>query len=104
MPITLEMTKFAYAKSVEVHQDMLSPIEAVKSIVAVVYEDFEQELNLHFVGITRAKNYCVLVTSNSRLNGNYDVKQGNPSQFLSLPGLDGLLKKSGKNFSRLYFH
>lgn len=30
------MTKFAYAKSVEVHQDMLSPVEAVNSIVAVV--------------------------------------------------------------------
>lgn len=62
----------------------------VQGCYDVVYDDFEQELNLHFVGITRAKNYCVLVTSNSRLNGNYDVKQGNPSQFLSLPGLDGL--------------
>ena len=62
----------------------------VQGCYDVVYDDFEQELNLHFVGITRAKNYCVLITSNSRLNGNYDVKKGNPSQFLSLPGLDGL--------------
>tara|TARA_R110001583_G_scaffold26533_16_gene95579 strand:+ start:21815 stop:23473 length:1659 start_codon:yes stop_codon:yes gene_type:complete len=62
----------------------------VQGCYDVVYDNWEQELNLHFVGITRAKNYCVLVTSNSRLNGNYDVKQGNPSQFLSLPGLDGL--------------
>jgi len=56
----------------------------------VIYDNWEQELNLHFVGITRAKNYCILVTSNSRLNGNYETKQGKPSQFLSLPGLDGL--------------
>jgi DNA helicase-2/ATP-dependent DNA helicase PcrA len=57
-----------------------------------VFDDWEQELNLHFVGITRAKEYCVLVTSNNRLNGKHEVKQGNPSQFLSLPGLDGLYR------------
>jgi DNA helicase-2/ATP-dependent DNA helicase PcrA len=56
----------------------------------VVYDDWDQELNLHYVGITRAKNYCVLVTSLNRLNGEYKLKAGNPSQFLSLPGLDGL--------------
>ncbi|KPU83013.1 hypothetical protein JI57_02790 [Psychromonas sp. PRT-SC03] len=62
----------------------------VQGCYDVVYDNWDQELNLHFVGITRAKNYCVLVTSNSRLNGNYEVKQGKSSQFLSLPGLDGL--------------
>jgi DNA helicase-2/ATP-dependent DNA helicase PcrA len=56
----------------------------------VIYDNWDQELNLHYVGITRAKKYCVLVTSLNRLNGEYKVKTGNPSQFLSLPGLDGL--------------
>jgi DNA helicase-2/ATP-dependent DNA helicase PcrA len=58
----------------------------------VVYDDWDQELNLHYVGITRAKNYCVLVTSLNRLNREYEIKIGNPSQFFSLPGLDGLYK------------
>ena len=56
----------------------------------VVYDDWDQELNLHYVGITRAKNYCVLVTSLNRFNRDHELKRGNPSQFLSLPGLDGL--------------
>lgn len=56
----------------------------------VVYDDWDQELNLHYVGITRAKKHCVLITSLNRLNGEYELKTGKPSQFLSLPGLDGL--------------
>ncbi|MEZ9861547.1 UvrD-helicase domain-containing protein [Vibrio breoganii] len=64
----------------------------VRGCFDVIYDNWEQELNLHFVGITRAKNYCVLVTSNSRLNRDYETKTGNPSQFFSLPGLDGLYR------------
>ena len=64
----------------------------VRDCFDVIYDNWEQELNLHFVGITRAKNYCVLVTSTSRLNRDYETKTGNPSQFFSLPGLDGLYK------------
>ncbi|WP_428818761.1 UvrD-helicase domain-containing protein [Microbulbifer sp. MCCC 1A16149] len=64
----------------------------VRGCFDVIYDNWEQELNLHFVGITRAKNYCVLVTSNSRLNRAYETKTGNPSQFFSLPGLDGLYR------------
>lgn len=62
----------------------------VEGCYDVIFDNWEQELNLHFVGITRAKKYCVLVTSNRRLNRDYEKKAGNPSQFLSLPGLDGL--------------
>ena len=64
----------------------------VRGCFDVIYDNWEQELNLHFVGITRAKNYCVLVTSSSRLNRDYETKTGNPSQFFSLPGLDGLYR------------
>lgn len=56
----------------------------------VHYDNWEQELNLHFVGITRAKKHCILVTSSNRLNYQYQVKNGNPSQFFDLPGLEGL--------------
>lgn len=55
-----------------------------------VFDDWDQELNLHYVGITRAKKYCVLVTSNRRINSQRQERLGKPSQFLSMPGLDGL--------------
>ena len=58
----------------------------------VVYDNWEQELNLHFVGITRAINYCVLITSTNRINSQHQIKNANPSQFLSMPGLGGLYR------------
>lgn len=64
----------------------------VQGCFDVVYDNWEQELNLHFVGVTRAKNHCVLITSTNRLNRDNETKIGNPSQFFSLPGLDGLYK------------
>lgn len=51
---------------------------------------WEQELNLHFVGITRAKKYCILVSSTRRLNSNNEEKSGHKSQFMNLQGLAGL--------------
>lgn len=54
------------------------------------FDNWEQELNLHFVGITRAKEYCILVSSTRRLNSNDEEKSGNKSQFMTLPGLAGL--------------
>ncbi len=58
----------------------------------VVYDNWEQELNLHFVGITRAREHCILMTSSNRLNYQHQTKRGNPSQFFDLSGLDGLYK------------
>ncbi len=55
-----------------------------------IYPDLEQNLNLHYVGITRAKNACYLIYSNRRLNSNDENKQGRPSLFLQKDGLDGL--------------
>lgn len=57
-----------------------------------VYPDLEQDLNLHYVGITRAKNACVLIHTTQRINSLGAVKRADPSAFLSLPGLDELYK------------
>lgn len=57
-----------------------------------VFSDWEQELNLHYVGITRAKKLCILVSSNTRINLNGETKNGVKSQFMNLKGLDGLYK------------
>lgn len=55
-----------------------------------VYPSLEQDLNLHYVGITRAKSACILAYSTRRLNNAGQNKKGNPSVFLGLRGLDGL--------------
>jgi DNA helicase-2/ATP-dependent DNA helicase PcrA len=54
------------------------------------YENWTQDLNLHYVGITRAKNSCVLISSTKRYNFNDELKNGNKSQFMNLKGLNGL--------------
>lgn len=57
-----------------------------------VYPELEQDLNLHYVGITRAKNACILIHTTERINAQDAVKRADPSIFLSLPGLDKLHK------------
>ncbi|WP_417852389.1 3'-5' exonuclease [Vibrio europaeus] len=52
--------------------------------------DYEQELNLLFVGITRAINHCFLITTASSLNSNLELKNGAPSVFMELPNIKGL--------------
>ncbi len=49
-----------------------------------IYGSWNQDLNLHYVGVTRAKKACVLCTSTKRTNGQDEQKNGNPSEFLSL--------------------
>ncbi|EFU40903.1 hypothetical protein PVOR_18694 [Paenibacillus vortex V453] len=48
------------------------------------YPEAIQDLNLHYVGITRAKKCCVLCTSTVRVNGKGETKTGDPSIFLQL--------------------
>ncbi|RMO78293.1 UvrD-helicase domain-containing protein [Pseudomonas syringae group genomosp. 3] len=55
-----------------------------------VFPDWDQDLNLHFVGVTRAKKWCVLITSTQRLNFEGDTKRGAASQFMNIPGVAGL--------------
>ncbi|HCF3403496.1 ATP-dependent helicase [Pseudomonas aeruginosa] len=57
-----------------------------------VFPDWDQELNLHFVGVTRARKWCVLITSDKRINSEHNIKKGSPSQFLRLPGITGLYR------------
>lgn len=52
------------------------------------YTEYEQNLNLHYVGVTRAEEACILLTSTKRHNGRGDEKQGIDSEFLSLNGLN----------------
>jgi len=51
------------------------------------YVSFEQDLNLHYVGITRAKKACVLCTSTKRTNGQFQQKNGSLSEFFAINNL-----------------
>ena len=57
-----------------------------------IYPSYQQDLNLHFVGITRAKKACYLIHSDRRLNNASENKQGAPSNFLYKNGIDGLFR------------
>ncbi|MBQ5946302.1 UvrD-helicase domain-containing protein [Massilia sp. ST3] len=55
-----------------------------------VFENEQECLNLHYVGITRAQAACVLLTSTQRYNFANQVKNARSSQFFDKPGLAGL--------------
>jgi len=60
-----------------------------------VYKDLSQDLNLHYVGVTRARKACVLCASTQRVNASGQVKQGAPSEFLWRNGVGGLREELG---------
>lgn len=56
------------------------------------YPNWEQDINLHYVGITRARKACYLVRGTQRTNSNDCLRNARDSEFLSLHGLDFLRK------------
>lgn len=92
--MTLHKSKgleFKVVFHVDLYDWVLPGSEAMKGNA----NELEQDKNLHYVGLTRAKEYCVLVTSTSRINSQGQVKTGVPSNFLS----HGSLPKLRKQFS-----
>ena len=56
------------------------------------YPDLEQDLNTHYVGLTRAKTACILITSTWRTNVYGELKHGADSEFLNRAELQALRK------------
>ncbi len=52
--------------------------------------NFSQDLNLHYVGVTRAKKGCILCTSTQRTNYQNQTKNGSSSEFLFLNNVQSL--------------
>jgi DNA helicase-2/ATP-dependent DNA helicase PcrA len=79
-----------------IHLDLcewIYPYQTVgKSFSDKIYPSWEQDLNLHYVAITRAKSLCLLVHHTLRINSQDQIKKGEPSIFLRLPGINGLYK------------
>lgn len=59
-----------------------------------VYDDWQQDLNLHYVGITRAKQGCFLISSTQRTNYNGEIKNGKDSDFIWINGIEKLRYKN----------
>lgn len=57
-----------------------------------IYPNIDQDLDLHYVGITRARKLCVLITNTKRHNYLDDVKKGDPSIFLYRNGVNKFRK------------
>ena len=59
------------------------------------YINWEQDLNLHYVGITRARKACFLLRSTHRTNKNDNLKEARDSEFLEINGLKNLRNEKG---------
>ena len=57
-----------------------------------IFPSWDQDLNLHYVGATRARKALVLCTSDKRLNYKREIKRAKPSKFLMIHGLAQLRK------------
>lgn len=57
-----------------------------------IYPELAQETNLHYVGITRAEERCVLIQVGRRQNRRGTFSQSSPSFFLLQPQLEGLYR------------
>lgn len=54
------------------------------------YPSWQQDLDLHYVGITRAKKACYMIVNNRRLGSKGYIVAGGDSEFLSLNGIGKL--------------
>lgn len=96
--LTLHKSKgleFDFVFHVDLYDWVLPQREYIKGSFEEVFTNIQQCLNLHYVGVTRAKNFTVLITSTNRFNSQGDLKKGNPSQFLTRDGLTGLYTTIG---------
>ena len=56
----------------------------------IEYGNYKQDLNLHYVGVTRAKKGCILLSSSKRTNYRNHIKNSKESEFLFLNGIENL--------------
>ena len=52
------------------------------------YASWQQDLDLHYVGITRAKKACYMIVNNRRLGSKGYIVAGRDSEFLTFNGVD----------------
>lgn len=70
--------------------DMVFHLNLYKWILPQYKGNYKQDINLHYVGLTRAKKCCVLCTSSMRQNSNQEIVPAEPSEFLEMHDLENL--------------
>lgn len=74
--------------------DLVFHLDMYEYIMPNVHQDERQDLNLHYVGVTRARHACVLCGSTRRHNASGQALDASPSPFLSRNGLASLRDSS----------
>lgn len=65
-----------------------------------IFGDWKQDLNLHYVGITRARKGCFLISSTKRTNNESIIKNGKDSEFLWKDNIENLRYKKAEIMSK----
>lgn len=78
--ITIHKSKGLEFKIV-IHLDLYDYI--IPSYSSIKNNSYDEDINLHYVAITRAKEACIFITSNKRLNSQNELKEGITSRFIS---------------------
>jgi len=81
-------------KSKGLEFDLVFHLDLYEYIFSMYKGDYEQDLHLHYVGITRAKKCCILCTSTKRHNAKLEEKDANCSPFFTLNNVHKLAKKA----------
>lgn len=88
-----EINILTYHKAKGLEFDIVFCLEAYRFIMPpyryeeMRFDAYGQSLAMHYVGITRAKKVCYILLGTKRHNKNGQIKDAEPSEFLSLPGL-----------------
>lgn len=94
-----EVNLLTYHKAKGLEFDVVFCLDCYKYIMPPYkYEDqdydaYRQSLNMHYVGLTRARKACYIPLADWRHNAMGDTKRAIPSEFLQKPGLQRLRRE-----------
>lgn len=95
-----EVNLLTYHKAKGLEFDVVFCLDCYKYIIPPYkYEDqdydaYRQSLNMHYVGLTRARKACYIPLADWRHNAMGDTKRAIPSEFLQKPGLQRLRREA----------
>ena len=84
--------EFEVVFNMDVYECVMPPFKKPEQSNEVYESEYIQSLNLHYVGITRAKKVCYIMQGTQRHNAKGQIKACIRSKFLSLNGVDTMRK------------
>lgn len=99
-PSEIQVMTLHKSKGLEFHtvihvglEEWVFPYRKVTQDGSRDYPELKQDTNLHYVGITRAQELCILIQTTKRINSKEVEINAAPSYFLNLTDLEGLYKQ-----------